>query len=107
MAAASYSRMRLDELLTRVIELGGDGLEIEYKDGYEEITAMKGNFGFGIGRIKSGSREAADLREELWSLRNRTKRLEVRDTVYKARVSTFRALERQPTAFRSGKEGSH
>jgi hypothetical protein len=47
MAAASYSRMRLDELLTRVIELGGDGLEIEYKDGYEEITAMKGNFGSG------------------------------------------------------------
>jgi hypothetical protein len=92
MAAASYSRMRLDELLTRVIELGGDGLEIEYKDGYEEITAMKGNFGFGIGRIKSGSREAADLREELWSLRNRTKRLEVRDTVYKARVSTFESF---------------
>jgi hypothetical protein len=89
MAAASGSGKGLDELLTRVIELGGDALEIEYKDGYEEITAMKGTFGFGIGEIKSGSREAAALRDELWSLRNRTKRIEVRGTVYKARVSTF------------------
>jgi len=89
MAAASRSGKSLAELLTRVIELGGDGLEIEYKDGYEEVTAIKGNFGFGIGEIKSRSQEADALRNELWSLRNRTKRIEVRGRVYKARVTTF------------------
>jgi hypothetical protein len=89
MAAASRSGKSLAELLTSVIELGGDGLEIEYKNGYEEVTAIKGNLGFGIGEIKSRSQKAAALRNELWSLRNRTKRIEVRGTVYKARVTTF------------------
>jgi hypothetical protein len=89
MTAGSDSGMSLVELLTRVIELGGDGLEIKPKGGYEEITAMKGNFGFGIGEIKSGSKPAAALRDELWALRNRTKQIEVRGTVYKARVNTF------------------
>ena len=89
MVSGSDSGKSLTELLIKVIELGCDGLEIEYKDGYEEITAMKGNIGFGIGEIKSSSREAADLRDELWSLRNRTKRIEVRGTLYKARVNAF------------------
>ncbi len=89
MAAASGSRLCLAELLTKVIELGGDGLEVEYKDGYDEITGNKGNLGFGLGDIKSDSPEASALRNELWSLRNRTKRVEVRGKVYKARVTTF------------------
>jgi hypothetical protein len=67
-------------------------LEVEYRGGYEEITAIKGNFGFGIGQIKSSSRKAAALRDELWSLRNRTKRIEVGGTVYKARVHAFESF---------------
>lgn len=89
MAAASASGKSLAELLTRVVELGGDGLEIEYRNSYEEITAIKGDFGIGIGNIKSSSRQAAALRDELSSLCNRTKRIEVGGTAYKARVSTF------------------
>ncbi len=92
MADASGSGKSLAELLTKVIELGGDGLEVEHKDGYEEITAMKGNLGFGIGDIKSDSPEATALRDELWSLRNRTKRIEVMGTLYKARVTTFNSF---------------
>ncbi len=65
MAAAPGSGVSLVELLTRVIELGGDGSEVEYKDGYEEITAMKANLGFGLGDIKSDSPEASALRDEL------------------------------------------
>ncbi|MGA2263408.1 MAG: hypothetical protein ABSH28_18480 [Acidobacteriota bacterium] len=89
MAPASGSGKSLAELLTKVIELGGDGLEVEYKDGYEEITAMKANLGVGLGNIKSNSPEATTLRNELWSLRNRTKRIEVEGRIYKARVTTF------------------
>jgi len=92
MALASDSGESLAELLTKVIELGADGLEVEYKDGYEEITAMKGNLGFGIGDIKSDSPEGIALRDELWSLRNRTKRIEVQGKVYKARVTTFNSF---------------
>ena len=92
MAAGSGSGKSLAELLIRVIELGGDGLEVEYKGGYEEITAMKANLGFGLGDIRSDNPEATALRDELWSLRNRTKRIEVRGTVYKARVTTFNSF---------------
>ena len=60
--SAGYSGKNLTVLLIRAIELGCDGLEIEFKDGYQEITAMKGNFGFGIGQIKSDTREVAALR---------------------------------------------
>jgi hypothetical protein len=35
-----------------VIELGCDGLEVKSKGGYEEITAMKGGFEFGIREIE-------------------------------------------------------
>jgi hypothetical protein len=61
MAAASGSGKSLADLLTRVIELGGDALEVEYKDGHEEITARKVNLGFGIGDIKSDSPECIAL----------------------------------------------
>lgn len=92
MAVGSGSGKSIAEWLIKAIELGCDGLEIQHKTGYEEITAMKGNFGFGIGEIKSSSPEAAALRDELWSLRNRTKRIELRGTVYKARVRTFESF---------------
>src|SRR5438046_2218898 len=40
-------------------------LEVEYKDGYEELSAIAGDFGFGIGRLRSTSQAAATLRHEL------------------------------------------
>ena len=89
MPAASDSGICLAELLTKVVELGGDGLEIEYKDGYDEITCKKASLGFGLGDIKSDSPEASALRNELWSLRNRGKRVEVHGRAYKVRVTTF------------------
>ena len=92
MPPASGSGNSLAELLARVIEVGCDGLEVEYKSGYEEITAMKGNVGFGLRDIKSDSPEAAALRDELWSLRNRIKRIEVGGTVYKARVTAYESF---------------
>ena len=61
MATPYGSGKSFAELLTRVIELGGDGLEVQYKDGYEEITALKGNLGFGIGDVKSDSPEGIAL----------------------------------------------
>ena len=97
MAVGSGSGKSIAEWLIKAIELGDD-LEIEYKTGHEEITAMKGNFGFGIGEIKSTSPEAAALRDELWSMRNRTKRIELRGTIYKARVRTFESFGK--TAYR-------
>jgi hypothetical protein len=65
MTVTSDSGKGIAKWLIKAIEPGYDGLEIQQKTGYEEITAMKGNYGFGIGKIKSSSPEAAALRDEL------------------------------------------
>lgn len=61
----------LDRFAKQAAELGADSLEVEYKDGQEEVFAVRGAFGFGIGRFRSGSSKAAQLRRELASLVSR------------------------------------
>lgn len=39
----------LNELLEKAIDLGADRIEIEYKDGSEFVTALRGPVGIGIG----------------------------------------------------------
>jgi len=50
-------------LISKAIEFRADEIEIEYKDGYEEVFAMNNWVGGGIGKIKSGSEEALALRQ--------------------------------------------
>lgn len=48
-------------------------IEIECKNGYEEITVLQDNVGYGIARLDSGSKEATRLREQLYSLHDSKK----------------------------------
>ena len=50
---------------------------MEYKDGYEELSAIAGDFGFGIGRLRSTSQEAARLRHELYQCTRRKRQIVV------------------------------
>ncbi len=88
----------LAEMVSRAIALGADAIEVEYKDRHEEITAMKGNVGVGIGDIPSDSAEAAALRDELWKLRRKVRRIQVSGVEYKLKVSVFDSFGE--TAFR-------
>ena len=45
----------LEECAAEAIRLGAEQLEVEYQDGYEELSAIAGDFGFGIGRLRSTS----------------------------------------------------
>jgi hypothetical protein len=65
----------LYEFIVKAINRGSSGLEIEYKDGFEEIVAMSGYTGVGIGRLESDSEEASLLRDELYSLCKRKKKI--------------------------------
>ncbi len=49
--------------------------------------------------LESDSLEGIALRDELWSLRNRNKRIEIQGKVYKAQVTTFESFGE--TAFRA------
>lgn len=77
----------LYDLILKAIEMEASGLEIEFKDGYEEIVAMSDNIGFGIGRLKSDSKEATDLREEMYDIAKRKKKIIIiADKKYAVRV---------------------
>jgi hypothetical protein len=56
----------LEELAAEAIRLGAEQLEVEYKDGYQELSAIAGDFSFGIDRLRSTSQAAATLRHELY-----------------------------------------
>lgn len=80
----------LSDLLLKAFEMGASGLEIEYKDGYEEINAMSDNMGFGIGRLESSSEEATLLREELYMILSKKKKtFTIAGKKYVVRVKTF------------------
>ena len=57
----------LEPLLAKAIGLGADQLEVEYKDGSEEVFAMKSGVGLGIASFRSSSPEAKSLRNELYA----------------------------------------
>ena len=62
----------LETFTAGAIRLGAEQLEVEYKDGYEEFSAMAGDFGFGIGRLRSTSQDAATLWHELYQCARRS-----------------------------------
>jgi len=82
----------LATLVSKAISLGADGLEIEYKDSHEEVTAMTGNMGIGIATLLSDSKEAAALRDELWKHRRKMKKIEIGGVNYNLKVSAFESF---------------
>ncbi|MBU1209141.1 MAG: hypothetical protein KKH04_19810 [Proteobacteria bacterium] len=60
-------------LISKAIEFRADEIEIEYKDGYEEVFAMRDWLGISVGKIESGSEEARALRQLLHKVKGKTK----------------------------------
>ncbi len=83
----------LEKCVSKAIKMGVNELEIEYKDGCEEVFAMKHGMGVGIASLKSGSEEAALLRNELYEISERKeKRIRVGSTEYKLKVKIFNSF---------------
>lgn len=79
----------VDRLASEAIRLGADLLEVEYKDGYEEVFAEKGGLGYGIARFRSSSSEAVTLRKELHRIAKRKRRIAVGGSQYELRGSVY------------------
>ena len=84
----------LEQLASEAIRLGFDMLEVEYKDGCEEVVALKGGLGFGIARFPSASLESTSLREELYQItkKRRRRRLTVENREYDLRGRMFESF---------------
>ncbi len=79
----------LAEYLQKVISIGGDELEIEYRDGKEWLTALKGPSGIGIGSLDSD--EAKPIFKELAEL-EKTKRITIGNQSYAFRFRQFESF---------------
>ena len=76
--------------------LGADTIEVEYRDGYEEVSVLKGGVGFGIARFPSMGRRSTALREELDRLRKKTTtKVTVDGADYEVRARTYERFGEQ------------
>jgi hypothetical protein len=88
----------LERLVSDAVAAGMDTLEVEYKDGYEEVCALKDGVGYGIARFRSGSTEAASLRDELYTISRRTRFVTISGHDYAMRARVYDSFGEQ--AFR-------
>ena len=79
----------LEQLIAKALELHAERLEIEYKDGREEICAMRGNIGVGIASLESSSDEALALRERLDKIRKKPANVRVQGETYRLKVRIY------------------
>jgi len=82
----------LATLASKAMELGADAFEVEYKDRHEEICAIKGSMGIGIGALPSDSKEAIALRDELWMHRRKMNKIDIGGVNYKLKVNVFESF---------------
>lgn len=82
----------VERLAAEAIRRGADLLDVEYKDGYEEIVAAKGGLGHGIARFRSSSPEAVTLREELHRIAKRKQCVTVDGSKYELRGSVYESF---------------
>ncbi|HAM58688.1 MAG TPA: hypothetical protein DCQ64_26065 [Candidatus Rokubacteria bacterium] len=79
-------------LVAKAVRFGADTLEIEYRDGHQEVAVLKGGVGFGIARFPSFGVRATSLREELLSLRKRKARVAVKGAEYEIRTRLYESF---------------
>ncbi len=76
----------IEEIVSETIRAGGNAVEVEYKDGYEEVCPVGGEGGTSVGfRLESSSEKAKSLREELYKISKKRRPLTVGGREYELR----------------------
>ena len=88
----SSEEITLELLIAKAIEFNANGIEIEYKDGMEEVCIMKGSMGFGIARIDSSSEEALALLQRIHKIKNKGTIVNINGKSYKISVKIFNSF---------------
>jgi hypothetical protein len=79
----------VSRLAALAIGLGAEGLDIEYKDGHEEVFAIKNGLGWGIASLRSSSRDAKLLRAELFRMAKRKRQVILDEMKYELRTRIY------------------
>jgi hypothetical protein len=87
--AASRSNDLIARLVAKTVELGGNELDVEYKDGCESVCAMKDNIGFGIASLDSSSAEAREFRNRLYTMTKKKEIITVQGKSYALKAELY------------------
>jgi hypothetical protein len=80
----------IEEIASQTIRSAGDAVEVEYKDGYEEVFPVTGRVGTSLGiRLRSSSPEAKSLREGLYRIANQRQRITLGRREYELRCRIY------------------
>ena len=79
----------VERLAAKAIRLGADGLDVEHKDRCEIVFALKNAVGVGMDRFPSSSPEAKSLRDELYGVARRKRRITVDECEYELRGRVY------------------
>src|SRR5438093_10150056 len=77
MVAMTKQPSRREKLVAKAIRAGAEELDIEYKDGYDEVCMIHGLVGFGFARLRSSGSEGIALREELFDVAKKKRCLSI------------------------------
>ena len=79
----------LAQVVARVLATGATEFEVEYKDGEEHVVAFSGAVGIGVAAFRSDSDDAQDLRQQLYALNKKRRKIIHAGVEYELRVKIF------------------
>lgn len=83
------------ELITDAVGLGADTIQVEYRDGNEEVSVLKGGVGVEIARFPSMGKRSVALRKELDQLRKKKTTVTVNGAEYEIRARAYELFAEQ------------
>src|SRR5437773_12525416 len=95
----SKPKTLLEDLCEHALSCGAQSIEVEYKDGREWVFARKGETAFGTANFESSSRDAKELRENLYAARKKSVRTAIGGRVWILKVGVYDSFGED--AFRS------
>ena len=83
----------IEEIASQAICSGGQAVEVEYKDGYEEVFSVGGTIGAAVGfQLKSSSDEAKGLRAGLYDVAKKRRIIAVEGREYELRCRIYNSF---------------
>jgi len=80
----------IEEIAFKAIRCGGEAVEVEHKDDYDEIFPLSGPSGVSLGiRLESSSKEAKSLRADLYGIAKKRRRITVGGAEYELRCRVY------------------
>lgn len=79
----------LEQMARQALDLGADALEVEYRNGHDEVVAYMGALGREIARLDSATPQASALRQDLYATKRRLLRFNWHGQEYGLRAEVY------------------